>query len=195
RLQRADEAFREELRRSLERADHSGEALMRSFLALLVDSNDCVDRCRPDFLVNPASGEKLELDRFYPVNRVAFEFNGKQHFEATGRFTKQEVEAQKRRDATKNQICKEKGIALVTVTANDLSLQRMLEKVGALLPRRALRGFRSTIRFLNHRGKRYQRSALEGSTQDADSMPDVVSMPGARSMPDAAQGQAVRFTA
>lgn len=162
RLQHADEAFKDEVQKGLERANHVGEALMRSLLSLIVKTRECEDGARPGFLVNPASGEKMELDRYYPVDRVAFEFNGRQHYEATGRFTKQEVEAQKKRDRLKRQICKEKKIALVVVKAEDLSLAGMLRKAGALLPRRALRGFKETIRYLNGCGKRYQKAAASG---------------------------------
>lgn len=158
RLQHADEAYKEEVKKSLERAGYVGQALMRSFLSLIADTKECEDGARPEFLVNPASGEKMELDRYYPVHRVAFEFNGRQHYVATGRFTKQEVAAQQKRDALKRQICKEKKVGLVVVHAEDLSLNGMLRKAGALLPLRALRGFKQTIRYLNHCGLRYRKA-------------------------------------
>lgn len=93
---------------------------------------------------------------------MAFEFNGRQHYVAGGPFTKREVEAQQRRDRLKRRICDEKQVELVVVHAGDLSLAGMLRKVGDLLPRRALRGFRETIRFLNDCGSRYQRAARGG---------------------------------
>lgn len=160
RLLNADHAYKEEVRAKLDRVEYAGEALMRSFLSLIVDTKECEDGARPEFLVNPASGERMEFDRYYPLHRVAFEFNGKQHYVATGPYTKQQVTAQRKRDRLKRQICKEKGIDLVVVHANDLSLTGMLRKVGSLLPRRALRGFRETIRYLNHLGRRYQQSVM-----------------------------------
>lgn len=163
RLQHADEAYREAVRQYLERATYRGEALMRSYLSLIADTRECEDGARPEFLVNPASGERMELDRYYPVHRVAFEFNGPQHYVATGRFTKQEVVAQRKRDHVKRRICKEKGIELLVVHAEDLSLVGMLRKVGALLPRKALRGLRQTIRFLNRCGQRYREAVGQGS--------------------------------
>lgn len=162
RLQHADRAYRDEVAKSLERAGYLGEALMRSFLSLIADTRECEDGARPEFLVNPATGERLELDRYYPVHRVAFEFNGKQHYTATGPFTKEEVAAQKRRDRLKQRLCKERRVELVVVHAEDLSLAGMLRKVGALLPRRSLRGFRETIRFLNRCGLRYRLAAESG---------------------------------
>ena len=111
---------------------------MRSFLSLIADTKECEDGARPEFLVNPATGERLELDRYYPLHRAAFEFNGKQHYIATGPFSKREVAAQRKRDRLKQRICNEKNVKLVVVHAEDLTLRGMLRKVGALLP---LRGF------------------------------------------------------
>lgn len=159
RLQHADHAYKEEAEARLERAGYLGEALMRSFLSLIVDSKECEDGARPEFLVNPATGERLEFDRYYPIHRVAFEFNGPQHYIATGPFSKSEVAAQRKRDRLKEKICKEKGINLVIVHAEDLTLRQMFKMVRALLPLRALRGFRETIRFLNRCGMRYLAAA------------------------------------
>jgi len=158
-LQHADEAWKEEVRKSLDQAPHVGEALMRAMLSVIADAAEFQDGARPDFLKNPASGERLELDRYYPVHRVAFEFNGRQHYEATGRFAKRDVEAQRRRDAFKKRICKERDIKLVVVHAGDLTLKGMLTKIGELLPKRALGGLKETIRFLNSRGRQYRRAA------------------------------------
>lgn len=159
RLMIADEAYLDEIRARLERAEFAGEALMRSYLSLIVESDESEDWSRPEFLVNPASGERMELDRYYPVHRVAFEFNGRQHYKAAGPFVKWEVEAQRKRDQLKRLICKAKNIELVVVHAEDLSVFGMLKKVGDLLPRRALRGLKRTIAYLNHCGLRYRQAA------------------------------------
>ena len=162
RLQHADAAFLDETKKRLETSLYLGEALMRSFLSLIADTQECEDGARPEFLVNPATGERMELDRYYPVHRVAFEFNGKQHYTATGPFTKEEVAAQQKRDRLKRRICAERSVELVPVHAQDLSLAGMLKKVEALLPRRNLRGFKRTIRFLNGCGLRYRAAAESG---------------------------------
>lgn len=162
RLMIADEAYLEEIRVRLERAEFAGEALMRSYLSLIVQSDESEDWARPEFLVNPASGERMELDRYYPVHRVAFEFNGRQHYQATGQFPRPEVEAQRKRDQLKRQICREKNIELVVVHAEDLSVIGMLKKVGNLLPRRALRGLKRTIEYLDNCSLRYRQAAARG---------------------------------
>ena len=158
-LQHADEAWKKEAQSCVDRAAHVGEGIMRAMLSVIANTREFQDGARPDFLENPASGERLEFDRYYPVHRVAFEFNGRQHYEATGRFTRRDVEAQKKRDAFKRKICKEKAIRLVVVHAEDLTIKKMLEKVGDLLPGRALRGLKETICYLNSRGRRYQTAA------------------------------------
>src|SRR5690606_34393418 len=128
RLQHADQAYKAEVEARLERAGYRGEALMRSILSLIADTKECEDGSGPEFLVNPATGERLELDRYYPLHRVAFEFNGKQHYIATGPFSKREVAAQRKRDRLKQRICNEKNVKLVVVHAEDLTLRGMLRK-------------------------------------------------------------------
>ena len=51
------------------------------------------------------------------------------------------------------------GIELVVVHAEDLTIKGMLRNVGDRLPRRALRGLRNTIRYLNRLGQGYLRAA------------------------------------
>lgn len=160
RLQHADEARKFEVQRRLERAEFKGEALMREILSVAVDSQDCVDNARPAFLVNPATGERLEFDRFYPLDRVAFEFNGRQHYEVTEWYSKEEVAAQRKRDAIKQLICREKKIELVVVRAEDLSFNTILEKIGDLLPLRNLQGYERTIKFLEEACARHRRAVL-----------------------------------
>ncbi|MFZ5827776.1 MAG: ArsR family transcriptional regulator, partial [Bacillota bacterium] len=79
-----------EAERRLEKVRYFGEWLMREYLSLLVDSEDYEDDATPGFLVNPRTGERLQLDRFYPP-AVAFEYNGPQHYRATARFSADEV--------------------------------------------------------------------------------------------------------
>lgn len=165
RLQHADRAYKEEAERRLDREEYKGESLMRTYLSLLVDTKECEDGARPEFLVNPGSGQRMELDRYYPVHRVAFEFNGRQHYEAAGRFTKQEVAAQKRRDRLKQWICRARNVTLVVVHAEDLSLRGMLQKVKSLLPLRTLRGYRETIRYLDSCAMRYRRAAAAAASR------------------------------
>ncbi len=128
-----------EARRRLKRAKYGGEAIMQEYLSLLIDSDQFTDNARPGFLINPLTGERLELDRFYPPN-VAFEYHGAQHFGATDRFTQAEADAQHVRDLIKAGICLYRGIHLVIITAEDLTLEGMIRKIGQSMPLRSLAG-------------------------------------------------------
>ena len=165
RLQHADESRMAETARRIEkRLDRSqsvGEAIMHEALSLIVATDKCQEGARPDFLVNPATGEKLELDRYYPNHNVAFEFNGRQHYSPTQRFSRKDVLAQRKRDGLKRHICRRNAIEVIVVQAQDLTITKLLKKVGDLLPRRSLRIFKRTIRHLNQRAKGYQKAAWD----------------------------------
>ncbi|HYG58359.1 MAG TPA: ArsR family transcriptional regulator, partial [Symbiobacteriaceae bacterium] len=145
-------------KRRLKRANHGGEAIMQEYLSLLIDSNQFTDNARPGFLVNPLTGERLELDRFYPPN-VAFEFHGTQHDSATEKFTQQEVDTQRLRDLIKAGICLYQGIHLVIIRAEDLSLQGMIHKIGRCMPLRDLAGHEFLLDLLEGESLKYRASA------------------------------------
>lgn len=148
--------------RRIQRAPFRGEALMREYLSLLIDSDQFADDSAPGFLENPLTGERLEFDRFYPPN-VAFEFNGPQHYGATNLFSAEEATQQQARDYMKIGICITRGISLVIVHAQDLSLKGMQAKVGNLLPLRDLHGYEPLIKNLEALSRRYRKTASEGS--------------------------------
>jgi len=106
-----------------------GQTLMEEYLNLLVDSRKFHDGGSEGILVNPLTGHQLQLDRYYYEYGVAFEFNGEQHYRPTERFTKDQVAAQRERDAIKRSICEAEGINLVVVHAQDLSKLGMLRKM------------------------------------------------------------------
>lgn len=74
-------------------------------------------RVRPDFLKNPESNRNLELDGYNEELKIAFEYNGIQHYCFPNGFkqTKKEFEQQLRRDKFKMEKCNEHGIYLITV--------------------------------------------------------------------------------
>ena len=158
-LHHPDVAWRRAAERRLQKHPHTGQALMQEFLNLIVDSSEFVEDGSTGFLLNPRTQHLMQFDRFYPLHRVAFEFNGRQHYEETEIFSKEQVSAQRERDKTKRAICAAKGITLVVVHAEDLSLGGMLRKVPDVLPKRDLRGFSSTIRHLESVARRYRTAA------------------------------------
>lgn len=155
-----------EARRRLKRAKHVGEALMQEFLSLLIDSDQFTDNARPGYLVNPNTKERLELDRLY-AQKVAFEFNGAHHYHKTGRFSQAEVEAQHLRDLIKAGICLYRGIHLVIIHAEDLSVHGMVKKIGRSMPLRNLAGQEPLIDLLEGASLVYRAAATAGIKQDA----------------------------
>jgi hypothetical protein len=133
-----------------------GESLMREFLTLLIDSDEYDDDAAPGFLVNPRTQGRLEFDRFYPP-QVAFELNGPQHYRATKRFTAEQVGEQQERDYIKIGICATRGITLVILRPEDLTLEMMRQKVGSLLPLRDLTGYELLIDYLEQESADYRR--------------------------------------
>lgn len=154
-------------RRRLSRANYKGEALMREWLSVLVSSELHADEASPGYLVNPETGEQLRFDRLYPPG-VAWEFNGPQHYGATDWFpSDEEAKARQLRDLVKAGICYYRGITLVVVHTEDLSLDGMRRKVGNVLPIRDLSGpdrggYGLLLDHLEQRSRQYQQNAAQG---------------------------------
>jgi hypothetical protein len=116
-----------------------GEWLMTCWLDYLVVSADYLDHSRPEWLRQTSTGHKMEFDREYKGLRTAFEFQGQQHFQTILMYPDPlALVEQQRRDNTKAGICARHGVRLVEVTAEDLNLRVMLQKV-AWLPLRQYR--------------------------------------------------------
>lgn len=162
--QRRAEATAAQARRRMKRARFGGEAIMQEYLSLLIDSDQFTDNARPGFLVNPLTGERLELDRFYPPN-LAFEFHGAQHYGATDRCTQAESEAQHLRDLMKAGICLYRGIQLVLIHPDHLSLQGMKGRIGQIMPLRNLEGQEVLIDLLEEESIKYRANAVAERTQ------------------------------
>lgn len=152
----------QEVRRRIDRAAHKGEALMREWLNLIVDSQDHSDEANPGFLRNPVTGETLKYDRWYPVG-VAFEFNGPQHYGPTDAFPDPDkVRLIMARDYIKIGISQENGIRLVVVRPEDLTFKRMCKKVEGLLPLRQVRPDDPVLSYLTKVSFKYMGSARKG---------------------------------
>lgn len=77
-------------------------------------------------------GDKLKLDIYCPKYQLAIEFHGRQHFYYTSRFfeSKYEFEEAQKRDAIKEQYCKDNGITLVVFRYNDsLNEQSVYDRI------------------------------------------------------------------
>jgi len=72
---------------------------------------------RPDFLKYPKTGKNLELDGYNRRLNLAFEYNGKQHYEYEKYFHKSysDFEEQQQRDNYKMKRCQELGIEVIVI--------------------------------------------------------------------------------
>lgn len=150
------------LRRKVKSAQHRGEAILRELLTLLLALDEYEDDAAPDFLVNPYTGEFMELDRYYPEVGFAVEFNGDQHSETTSLATFEQTVKQVGRDAMKAYICKARGIELAVIHPEELGLKGIAEKLPVRLPRRKLEGTEPLLAVLEELASEYrERTAAE----------------------------------
>ncbi|CAH6420127.1 Hypothetical protein HVR_LOCUS1104 [uncultured virus] len=90
----------------------------------------------PDWLRNPETGEKLELDCFNDELKIAVEYNGEQHYKWPNHIhnqTYQQFINQVRRDELKVQLCDKNEVYLIVVPYN-VSHERIPEFIMSHLP-------------------------------------------------------------
>lgn len=90
-----------------------------------------IDLGHPDFYENyrPVWMQGLELDFYYPDQKLAFEVQGDQHNRFTPKFHAciEDFVAQQDRDKRKKHLCKSRGIELVYLNQNDTGLRGLIE--------------------------------------------------------------------
>lgn len=149
-------------------ATYLGEQLMRELLSLIINSERFIDGSRPEWLMNPLSGENLEYDRFY-LDGVAFEYNGPQHYHPTTQYpSSEDARLRRARDLIKRGLSAEHGIVLVTVHRDDLSVKGMLAKVGDRLPLRPGVETNPVAKYLEQECKAYRNSQAEKSRRERE---------------------------
>lgn len=116
-----------------------GEKLCAAIMAELFPANDWVHNRRYAFLCcKSVKGDDdifLELDGYSPGQRLAFEYQGVQHFEARSQAEddKLNLALTRQRDAFKVQRCKTLGIDLVVVPSQELDLESFMLAVSTVL--------------------------------------------------------------
>lgn len=104
---------------------HYNETKLFVYISSLFKSEEIIRNSR-SFL------DGLQLDIFIPSLKVAFEYQGCQHFIYPNYYhkTKEEFELQQFRDNRKKELCNKNGIILVEITCfEELSLQLILKKL------------------------------------------------------------------
>ena len=81
---------------------------------------DKFPKCRPDFLRNPETNRKLELDGYCPNKKIAFEYNGAQHYIYPNIYHHNLVDFQNglKRDKFKVERCDQNDVYLITIPYN-----------------------------------------------------------------------------
>ena len=95
-----------------------GETLLKEILDFIFRDESYLDNHRPDWLAG------LELDRYYPNLKIAFEYQGFQHsyFVPYYHNTIQDYKDQKKRDKKKRQLCRKNKVVLVRIYYWQLSV-------------------------------------------------------------------------
>lgn len=107
-----------------------GELRMRELLAQIFPSKRMLTNHRPKWL------RGCELDVFLPSDNIAFEYNGRQHWQHTPFFhkTPKDFSDQVGRDIFKSEQCAARGIHLIVVTSEHISSSESLfERIAAVL--------------------------------------------------------------
>ena len=107
------------------------EIRLRGIVAARLPGEEAHYNVRPEWLRNPRTGYRLELDIFYPSLNLAFEYNGWQHntVDVSRGVDKHQVTAQMGRDRTKYAKCAARGIHVYIVTARDLGNPKLAELI------------------------------------------------------------------
>ena len=118
--------------------ESSGERECRRVLQKIF--NKPFKNCRPDFLLNPVTGGRfnLELDCYEESLKLAVEYNGQQHYKYVPYFhkNKEAFYNQMYRDELKSRMCKDNGVNLIevpnTVKVEDIEgfLRKKLRLIG-----------------------------------------------------------------
>ncbi len=104
------------------RSDHVSQRILLYIVRSLYPFEQILYRTRPNFL------KGLELDIYVPNQRVAFEYQGVQHFKAVNHWGGDEtLQLTKKRDDRKKRICKKNGITLIEVNHKDVVSKELLE--------------------------------------------------------------------
>ena len=134
----------------------AGENIMRSMLDNTVAVSGCLDNCRPTHIANPTSGYRLEFDRFYYSQGVAFEFQGIQHRRRTSLHkSDEEFEDAQIRDLVKIGLSVKHDIEVVEITEADLRIDRIVTKIPDRLPLLRVDRASEYVRRLDRIGQEY----------------------------------------
>ncbi len=91
----------------------------REVLARIFEGFDAELNVTPEWLVNPETNRRLKLDYLYRDINVAVRFVGLEGREQKRRKSDQEVEQEQEREDAREAVCREHGVVLVSIDAED----------------------------------------------------------------------------
>jgi len=138
-----------------------GQHIMTEQVEFLVPDGELIKNAEMVGLLNPETGGQMHLDLYLARYKVALEFHGPQHDRLTELHPDpQELEAQRRRDELKAAWCRERGIVLIVVRAENLDFDWLIQQ---LAPHVQLntdrRGRWHIFRFLERIARNYRQKA------------------------------------
>ncbi|MDH7490363.1 MAG: hypothetical protein QHH80_12775 [Anaerolineae bacterium] len=108
----------------------------REILERIFEGFQGQENVTPEWLVNPETGRRLKLDRYYPDAGVAFRFVG-----STGKrkapVSEQELAEEAHRDAIRESLCQQAGVHLITIDLYEAEPRKVLEEIRTALSRSA----------------------------------------------------------
>lgn len=112
-----------------------GEILSRTIIESLLESE--FPSSKPKWLKSPKTNKLLELDGYNKKLKIAFEYNGQQHYKEDNTYNKnKDFSDIKYRDSIKEKLCQENGVKLIvipyTIEYVDIKdyIIKELEKIG-----------------------------------------------------------------
>ena len=95
-----------------------GERKLRKVLEELY--NEKFPNVRPEWLINPETNHLLELDCYNKEMGIAFEYQGRQHYEPVEFFGGEETYKKvKKRDKIKRKVCKRHSVRLIEIDSRE----------------------------------------------------------------------------
>lgn len=133
-----------------------GEKILREILDEIIINKNAIYNYRGNEITNDITGQPLELDIYYPDLKLAFEFQGEQHYKETNFANAKQVNSIKQRDEIKVVKCEENGITLITINGSELGLKER-GKIARTRPDIELKKMTfKDIQRLAGKGKRYR---------------------------------------
>lgn len=101
----------------------------REILAEVMEGFSAQENVSPEWLVNPETGRRLQLDVYYPDVHLAVHFVGAQPAARRRRVSDQELMAESARAAARRQVCRQHGVVLVNIDLTSSTPRKEMDKL------------------------------------------------------------------